>query len=208
MLRPDAHCGKVRNSDFVSVSHCAESAAQACGREGHVLRNALGTGQSFYRGRQVQSGKPSLSGGCRTSHAAFLVALSGQEPSQRNHASPNGNSASAGRRGGQNSWGMDHATERQGAVRELVRSSLGAIGTTLPTPDRVARIGTMQHRTRTTTLGLASPVTTTFLRSDISTECQADQQQVVSRICPSSENTLSGSAERRLLKYGKAELAF
>jgi len=66
----------------------------------------------------------------------------------------------------------------------------------------------MQHRTRTTTLGLASPVTTTFLRSGISTECQAGQQQVVSRICPSSENTLSGSAERRLLKYGKAELAF
>lgn len=89
-----------------------------------------------------------------------------------------------------------------------MRSSLGAIGTTLPTPDRVARIGTMQHLTRTTTLGRALPVTTTFLHSGIFTECQVGQQQVVSRICPSSENTFRGSTERRLLKHGKAELTF
>ena len=208
MLRPDAHCGKVRNSDFVSISHCAKSASQARSRKGSVSQNALGTGQSFYRGRQVQSDKPSVSGRCRSCYVAFLVALSGQEPSQGNHTSPNGNGTNADCRGRQDSWGLDHAMERQGAVREIMRSISAAIGTTALTPVRVARIGTIRQRTRTTTSRAVASVTTTFLRSGISTECQADQQQVVSRICPSSENTLSGSAERRLLKYGKAELAF
>ena len=83
-----------------------------------------------------------------------------------------------------------------------------ATGTIALTLVRVARIGTIRQRTRTTISRAVAAVTTNFLCSGISTECQADQQQVVSRICPSSENTFSGSAERRLLKYGKAELAF
>lgn len=182
MLRPDGHCGEVRKSDFVSVSHCPVDAKKAWRGTGDVSLLSARPTRFILSGRQVQSGFKDLHRRCRVGAIAVLDAF--PRFNQVHDIASTSNGASVGRRGRGN-VGCVGETEKAGANWVKMLASLAATGTTGRTPVLAARTGTTQPRTRTTTSGLASSVSAPLYRFANATALRADQSKCGQPVLPS-----------------------
>ena len=174
MLRPNGHRGEVRTSNCVFVPNRPVHATKAWYGKGDVSQGFVGSARPIFSGRQVQSGFKDLHRRRRVSATAVLDAFSRFNP--MHDSAPTSNSANIGcrSRGYVRRLGE---TEKAGASWVNMLASLAATGTTGQTPVLVARTGTTQHRTRTTTSGLASSVSAPLYRFANATALRADQSK-------------------------------
>jgi len=203
MLRSNGDTRKIREGNLVFVSHCSVNASQTRGCARNVFALLNGRTRFAYSSRQEQSNFKSL---CRRRGACSSAVLDAISYDKSMHDySPTPNITSAFGRSWRDGQCMDKAQEVSGAYWIKTLRYLAATGTTARTPVRAARTGTTPPRTRTTTSGRASSVSTHLDRSANATAWQADQskcgQPVLSSlgehiarfdITPSSETSKSG----------------
>lgn len=173
MLRPNGGFGKVREGYLVSIPNRPIHAQKAWRSKGDVFAVLDGCARLTHSSRQKQSGFKNLR---RRRWACSLAVLDAVSCDKSVHDLPSTpNSTGSVVRGGWHGQCMDKAQEITGASRITTLRYLGATGTTLRTPVLGARTGTTPPRTRTTTSGRASSVSTHILRSALATAAQADQ---------------------------------
>jgi retron-type reverse transcriptase len=174
MLRPDGNCGEIREGYLVSLPHCTVNTEKAWRGEGDVSQGFIGSARPILSGRQIESGFKDLHRRRWLGATAVLDAF--PRFNQVHDIASTSNSASVGRRGWGNVGLVDEA-EKAGANWVKMLASLAATGTTGRTPVLGARTGTTQHRTRTTTSGLASSVSAPLYRFANATALRADQSK-------------------------------
>ena len=171
MLRPNGDCGKVRKGNSLSLPNRPIYAQKTRGSKRNVFKLSFGFARLVFSGRQKHSGQQDLHRRRRISATAVLDAFSSFN--QVHDTAPTSDSASIGC-GNWCNVGRLVEKEKAGAIWVKVPVSLAATGTTGRIPVLVALIGTMIHRTRTTTsVGVAS-VSTRNNCSANATAWQAD----------------------------------
>jgi len=174
MLRPNGNRGKVREGNLVSLPNCPVNAKKAWRSAGDVPCLSAWSARPIFSSRQVQSSFKDLHRRRRISAIAVLDAF----PSfnQVHDSASTSDSANTGCGSGWNVGFLGEA-KKAGASWVNMLASLAATGTTGRTPVHVARTGTTQHRTRTTTSGRASSVSAPLYRFANATALRADQSK-------------------------------
>lgn len=176
MLRPNGNCGKVRESNLVSVPYCSVYSTQAQYSQRHVPPMPAWNSRRIVSGWQVKSSIKDLHRRCRTSASEVLVAIPALYSGAYITSTSNGSDTFS--RGWGNVRHLDKAQAKAGIDWKKMRASLAATGTTGLTPVHVVRTGTTLHRTRTTTSVRAFPVTASQIYCSASaTAMQAGQSK-------------------------------
>ena len=194
MSRTTGYCRKVRENYFLPVPDRAINPKKTRNRKRNVPSLFDERARIDNSGRKKQSGFKTLYCGCAIGKSAVLGAFFALRK-MSNSASTRGDSKSSlGSRRYVRSLDQEQENTRANWVTTI--RYLAATGTTHPTLVRDVLTGTTLPRTRTTTSGRVSSVTTISTASITPRLIEQTHSNVVSQICPASANTLRGSTKR------------